>query len=480
MPKTCSASDALGLYDDRLYELSESRRGRRVGARRGPFAGVVPALRRAARPFSRIVPAIRRAVRPLDLDRPERDEPAFTRRPYFSPAATEAAPAARPSMDIQSLLFGLDAGWTESKAKQWAKTHGYKYGKTDVTDQYIRIRQFDPSGLKVKRTITLGRGIRAVVAREEDTAMKRRRTTKKRSSRRSASAASAAKPAFGTPAWRAMYPRKGKGKRKARRAREATAVAVPRKRRHARRARETSVAARRTKRRRTDGKRRGSVRRYARSTTVAAPRKRRHARRVRAAVAAPRKRRRKSHRKVRAWYGNAPGHRKAAKKGHSRKRKPARRRMRETIVAAPRKRRRTRRTHARASTYAAAPRKRRRSHRAREASVVKSSHRRRRSYRTHAVGGGLKRIGKQAGMLALAIGAAGAGYTLADWIDRYLATYNPELSGDKLPKDKFTSDGTGMLANSLNVAAPPPLLRIGAIVAMVNGAIADRGSGGRY
>ena len=69
-------------------------------------------------------------------------------------------------MDVQSLLFSRDT-WTVSKAKAWAKSHGYRYGKVDVTDQYIRIRQFDPKGVKVKRTIPFGRGIRAVVARED-------------------------------------------------------------------------------------------------------------------------------------------------------------------------------------------------------------------------------------------------------------------------------------------------------------------------
>lgn len=49
-------------------------------------------------------------------------------------------------MEVQSLLFSRAEGWTTSKAKQWAKSHGYKHGKVDVTDQYIRLRQFDPEG----------------------------------------------------------------------------------------------------------------------------------------------------------------------------------------------------------------------------------------------------------------------------------------------------------------------------------------------
>ena len=38
-------------------------------------------------------------------------------------------------MEVQSLLFSRAEGWTTSKAKQWAKSHGYKHGKVDVTDQ---------------------------------------------------------------------------------------------------------------------------------------------------------------------------------------------------------------------------------------------------------------------------------------------------------------------------------------------------------
>ena len=453
----------MGLYDDRLFELSEARRGRRVATRRGPFAGVIPAIRG-------VVPALRRAVRPFvqKLDRGIRQSvPYRTEVPRHS-AAPAVAAARRPSMDIQSLLFGRDE-WNESKAKSWARSHGYKFGKVDVTDQYIRIRQFDPKGLKVKRTITLGRGIRAVVAREaqEEDMRKRRRSTKAK--------ASGGKPAFGTPEWRAMYPRttKSKGRRKARRARETTTVAAPRKRRHARRVRaatprvRTAVAAPR-KRRRHARRVRASV---AAPRRVSAPRKRRHARRrvhARTAVAAPRKRRRARRHVAKAWYGNTPGHRKAAKKGHSRKRKPARRRVREQIVAAPRRRRAARRrTHARETAYVATPRRRRRHAREASTAVVKSSHRRRRSYRAHAMGGTMKKVGKQLGMVALGIGLAGAGFTLADWIDRYLATYNPAGDPEKAPKNKFTSDGAGTLANALNVASPPHLLRIGAIVAQI-------------
>jgi hypothetical protein len=115
-------------------------------------------------------------------------------------------------MSAQSLLFDRSAGWTESKAKSWARSHGYKYGKLDVTDQYIRIRQFDPKGTKVKRTIPFGRGIRAVVAREESSNMARTSTVK--SSRRKR--------------------RTAKKKTSHRRRRRVHAVAAPKRRRHRR------------------------------------------------------------------------------------------------------------------------------------------------------------------------------------------------------------------------------------------------------
>src|SRR5271157_6543392 len=126
----------MGLYDDRLADLSESRRV----ASRGPFAPARPVVRGVVQP-------------------PARE-------------------SSKPSMDVQSLLFDRSAGWTQAKAKAWAKSHGYRHGKVHVTDQYVRIRQFDPKGLKVKRTITFGSGIRAVVAREEDMAAKRKRSKK--------------------------------------------------------------------------------------------------------------------------------------------------------------------------------------------------------------------------------------------------------------------------------------------------------------
>jgi hypothetical protein len=65
------------------------------------------------------------------------------------------------SSEIQSLLFRRDAGWTVTRAKAWARSHGYKTSKVDVTDDHIRLRQHPPGGRM--RTKQFGRGISAVV-----------------------------------------------------------------------------------------------------------------------------------------------------------------------------------------------------------------------------------------------------------------------------------------------------------------------------
>lgn len=71
--------------------------------------------------------------------------------------------------------------------------------------------------------------------------------------------------------------------------------------------------------------------------------------------------------------------------------------------------------------------------------------------------------GAKVGQFALAVASAGLGYVIADGLDRFLATYDPTAT--EKPKDKFTSDGAGTLANTLNVASSPGLVRIGAGIA---------------
>jgi hypothetical protein len=73
-------------------------------------------------------------------------------------------PVRKRSMAVQSLLFSRSA-WSPSKAKAWARSHGYRSGKVDMTEKNIRLRQKSPSGKHTFRTVTFGRGIKAVVAR---------------------------------------------------------------------------------------------------------------------------------------------------------------------------------------------------------------------------------------------------------------------------------------------------------------------------
>lgn len=305
-----------------------------------------------------------------------------------SPSTSEASRSRKP-MRPQSLLFSRAAGWTTSKSKAWAKAHGYRYGKVDVTDQYIRIRQFDPKGSKVQRTVPFGRGIRAVVAREDVNSMA---TTKEARRRRSRS--------------KKKKPVARKRRRKARRVKTTVRASRPRRRR--------MKAARRARRA---------------PMVMEAPRK---------------KRRRRRSRRVSAWKRDAAGHAKAARKGW-RKRKAKktvrrrRRKTREMVMEAPRKRRRRSRRRVRA--VAESPRRRRKSYRRRSRGVFEAS-----------------RGGMGIGAMIGAIAASGFGFVIADGVDRLLATYNP--SATEKPKDKFTSDGTGSMANTLNIAAMPNWKRL--------------------
>lgn len=81
----------------------------------------------------------------------------------FERGRTRENPVRR-AMRIQSLLFSRPK-YTTSSAKRWAKSHGYKTSKVDVTDRFIRLRQLAPGRFKVKRTFPLGKGIKAVGGR---------------------------------------------------------------------------------------------------------------------------------------------------------------------------------------------------------------------------------------------------------------------------------------------------------------------------
>lgn len=145
---------------------------------------------------------------------------------------------------------------------------------------------------------------------------------------------------------------------------------------------------------------------------------------------------------------------------HKRKSKSSRSRRRRAvpvrIVTAPRRHRRRR--HARAAA-AAAPRRRRRRHHVRAAAAESRYRRRRRHSRRNPFSGA---------ELAFSIGTGVLGYIGADLVDRFLATYDPAAygaSGASLPTDRFTG-GNGTQANTLNIAAQPSMLRLGAAIGM--------------
>jgi hypothetical protein len=74
------------------------------------------------------------------------------------------------------------------------------------------------------------------------------------------------------------------------------------------------------------------------------------------------------------------------------------------------------------------------------------------------------------GEFALAVISGGIGFALADFADRYFATYDPSAVAagtTTAPTNKFTGGTNGTLANTLNIAAPPSLVRIGVGVGVV-------------
>lgn len=69
------------------------------------------------------------------------------------------------SMKIQSLLFPVDQ-YTKDEATKWAGDNDFVHSKVDTTDQYHRLRQFDPDDCKGEpRTIAFkkAKGVKAVV-----------------------------------------------------------------------------------------------------------------------------------------------------------------------------------------------------------------------------------------------------------------------------------------------------------------------------
>jgi hypothetical protein len=389
-------------------------------------------------------------------------------------------------MRTQSLLFDRSAGWTIEKAKEWAKKHGYKAGKVDVTDQYVRLRQLNPKGFTVKRTVPFGKGIRAVVAREETMPKKKknRKTPRRPASKRKSAAR---KPAAHKTTVRRTSKRRRPSKK-------STVVSARRRTYRAREARRVATEARRPhKRRPSRGRGRGRSRMRETLLTAEARRKHRKARpssHVMAKRPSP---------KVRAWHGDSAGHSKAAKKGwRTRKggkatkkateaRRP-RRHVRETQTVKARRRPRRhvretltvkarRRPHHVRETLTVQSRRRPKRRRVHETTKMVAAHRRRRTYskkrRTretrvrqtrHVRAPSFGSIARTAGQMALEVGTGVAGFLIADAVDRFLATYDPGAANK--PANKFTSDGTGTLANALNVASPPDLWRYGSLGAL--------------
>lgn len=70
-------------------------------------------------------------------------------------------PSRWPASEVQSLLFDKTV-FTEHQAKEWAREHGYHYGKVDTTGSYHRLRQEAPTGGPC-RTIEFTQGVKAIV-----------------------------------------------------------------------------------------------------------------------------------------------------------------------------------------------------------------------------------------------------------------------------------------------------------------------------
>lgn len=87
----------------------------------------------------------------------------------LAPAVKSLMPAKNPARrwrsasEVQTLLLPRDL-YNVAQAKAWARDHGYRTDKMDVTGHYIRLRQAAPSQFRDFRTIPFGMsGIKAVI-----------------------------------------------------------------------------------------------------------------------------------------------------------------------------------------------------------------------------------------------------------------------------------------------------------------------------
>lgn len=92
---------------------------------------------------------------------------------YFAPLTASAlkqipvfVAEERKKTDIQSVIFDKDK-FTEGRAKNWLKEHGFKIPSVDETEESLRFRQEDPDSFQERsfRTIALTNGIKAIIGR---------------------------------------------------------------------------------------------------------------------------------------------------------------------------------------------------------------------------------------------------------------------------------------------------------------------------
>ena len=113
-----------------------------------------------------------RTENPLESDEESADEPDHEgdeRAEEESEEDRKHIAEVSPS-HVQTLLFRREDGWTKTKARTWVRSHpAYHFGKVDETANYIRVRQMDPVKFEPKsfRTITFGKGIKAVIGRRK-------------------------------------------------------------------------------------------------------------------------------------------------------------------------------------------------------------------------------------------------------------------------------------------------------------------------
>ena len=69
---------------------------------------------------------------------------------------------------VQSLIF-KKSKFTRASARTWAKKHGFKNSKVDITTNSIRLRQIDPGRCKSGsfRTKSLTTGVSAVLCKKK-------------------------------------------------------------------------------------------------------------------------------------------------------------------------------------------------------------------------------------------------------------------------------------------------------------------------